>query len=52
MMRDDDEWAEYDPFLDDAKQRIRPVHKPYKASQCEWVPSFGWIYNPTGREYK
>lgn len=41
----------YDPNLDVLGDRIRPVHKPYKESQCEWAPGIGWVYNPTGRRF-
>lgn len=49
-MANEDYW--YDPMYEDEYgERIRPVHKPYKASQCEWVSGLGWIYNPSGRRY-
>lgn len=51
-MTDDELWYEFDPDLDITGQRIRPLHKPFKAEQCEWVPAFGWVFNPTGREFK
>lgn len=46
-----DDVIAWDPDLDDAGERYRPVHKPRKASQCEWVVGFGWVYNPTGRDF-
>lgn len=41
----------YDEDFDDGGDRYRPVHKPYKSSQCEWVVGIGWVYNPTGRRF-
>lgn len=41
----------YDEDLDDGGDRYRPVHKPYKSSQCVWVVGIGWVYNPTGRRF-
>lgn len=31
--------------------RIPPVHKPYKKSQCQWVTGIGWVLNPTRRKF-
>ena len=32
-----------------AGERIPPVHKPGKRSQCEWWVGIGWVHNPTGK---
>lgn len=38
------------PKYDDAGQRIRKVHKPWKRRGCQYVPSIGWVWNPGGQE--
>lgn len=47
-----EDYVYYDPDFDEAGERYRPVHKPYKASQCDWVQGYGWVYNPTHRQYE
>lgn len=58
--RDDDGWGgdEEKPVnprkartrYDEYGERVPPIHKPYKRSQCQWVAGVGWIANP-GQRY-
>lgn len=41
----------FDPRYDVYGTKIPPVHKPARRRNCEWVPSLGWVFNPTGKRW-
>lgn len=39
------------PRFTTAGERLRPVHKPFKRSECTWIDGIGWVHNPTNRYF-